>query len=392
MRKRILLIPVLALVLLMLEPVPVGAYSDHFTSDTSANYGPNAYHWQWQTGGNGFVMPYNNTHMEYYDVEKFGSGTYNWTGITWVDANPQPWGIYGASALDDGNVQSLGTHYGVLIYNHQGVYLRKYIAGAETTIGSYVAEIGNGPYNLSVVWDQDTGSHHVYLNDVLRIDVTDTGITDDGYMGMGINVWNWFKVDQMSFTPSETPTPTPTPTPTVTSTVTFRPPSLDSIPPNTTCKKGETWIRCNWSWTNNITSFVIDDQAVFLNGTLYSLNYSQYYIDGGTKFYYLSLPDRNSNSLEIMEVWFKNYTYDNYTFREITQIKTHPGSTWWYMVLGLGTLIVGYFVPVFGFLSMALFGMGYYMAKDLTSQGFIVVTYAICFVLSMSITAWRLYR
>ena len=94
----------------------------------------------------------------------------------------------------------------------------------------------------------------------------------------------------------------------------------------------------------------------------------------------------------MIEVWFKNYTYDNYTFKEITQIKTHPGSTWWYMVLGLGTLIVGYFVPVFGFLSMALFGMGYYMAKDLTSQGFIVVTYAICFVLSMSITAWRLYR
>jgi hypothetical protein len=385
MKKLVLILFIL--VLLGVQTTSGYTYEDHFLIENQPDYGPDPIQAQWQTGAPGYLMLYNATKSVYYSVSQFGSGTYEWNGVTWVDNYPQPWLLYGGQDLAGGDPQFTGTHYALLLYplggpGSEGVFLQKVVAGTPTIIDSNTAITVNGVHSYKVEWDQTAGSHKVYQDNVLIIDTTDNSIPDDGYMGMGYNVWNWYKVDEFDFTASAPPTTTP---PTTTPITPTPAPILTCTNRNTniTIEKGETWIKWNWSYSENISQLVIDYQNIYLNGTLFTSGYPHNY---------LNLPYIGSNSYQVLEVWGMNTTYCNCTQYIYSSVRSDPASVWWPLLVGIGLLCIGYFVPLFGFLAIIILLFGFFMVVPEYTQSWIVITYGLSAVVAMIVTAFRLMR
>jgi hypothetical protein len=150
---------------------------------------------------------------------------------------------------------------------------------------------------------------------------------------------------------------------------------------NVTVSKGETWIKWNWSYTDNLSRLISTDYDLFLNGKLHTQNYSY------TSFLVDNIP---GNSYQVLEVQAKNLTYNNITQCWHSPVKSDAGGVWWYLLIGLGLLVVGYFVPLFGFLAIIILLLGFGMVFEEYSQSFIVVTYGLSVIVAMIITGWRL--
>ena len=199
----------LAALLLVIIPGSAYTWSDHFTSDTSANYDGKISAYTWNTGlTTGWLNCTNPAghRILHYKNEKFGGGWFNysytdyggssWPYIIWGDVSSSDTG-------DSGNPTTSGTKYGCRAWPSAWSVLEcfKVVGGVYTELGetSYSVDYH---YNISIFWDPATGDIHVYEDDInLRLDLNDNAITDPGYMGVsyyspsdqqvGWDIWNY---------------------------------------------------------------------------------------------------------------------------------------------------------------------------------------------------------
>jgi len=379
--KKLLLI----LILVLLGVQTASGYTwwqDHFISDNSASFGDDGAQTTWNTGlGTGWLnyTAAGGTFQYYYKDEKFGSGDYSWhVNYNGDGSSHVSYLVYGSQTVVQGDPQATGKKYALLVYGSTDLYLRYVHDGAYDGVASASVAIPRDSI-INVTWDSDTGSHKIYLNGVLQIDTSNSGITTPGYMGIANYAtqetpWSTDWWEYGNSTAPVTPTPTPTPAPISVCNIRNM---------NITVKKGETWIKWNWSLQENITQFIIDDQDIYLNGSLWKQNYTHTYFN---------LPNVGSNSYQVLEVWQKNFTYDNITQCMYSAVRSDPAYVWWYLIIGLGLLCIGYFVPLFGFLAIIILLLGFYMVYQEYTQSYIVLTYALSAIVAMIVTAARFGR
>jgi hypothetical protein len=162
-------------------------FNEPFTSDHSSSFDGDISQVIWNTGAGilNYTAP-GGGFQYWYKGEKFTGGNYTWEDFNfWYDGSSKiSYAAYGSQDICTGDPQSTGTKYILLMYTNSGLYLRRVIGGSLTTIGSSGDSWTGAVHTIDISWNQSTGSHKVYLDGNLKIDITDSGIPDPGYMGI----------------------------------------------------------------------------------------------------------------------------------------------------------------------------------------------------------------
>jgi len=303
--------------LLLVMVVPTSGWSDDFTGDTSGsyNFAPTSFTWQ-----SGYVR-YETTIVPadlVYKDSVFGSGIYNWTykKVDTVGINQYQYGSTVTSgAMNDG--------YAIYTWLNSAMYLYRYDNGISIQLDINHDDWSDTNYNISVFWDQSSGSHKVYLDNVLWLEATDDVYTSDGYMGVNCSsVSRWAAYDEWRYTLTEGPTPTPTPTST---------PLPSEINPHVILK-GKTFIY--WGWNETGINYT------YLDGVLVNLN-------NGTYVYSNLIP----NTKHILTL---SYDGINETSSIVFTDKEYNYDVWLVPLIGL-VLILGFKLsPTFPFLGFLI--------------------------------------
>lgn len=137
-----------------------------------------------------------------------------------------------------------------------------------------------------------------------------------------------------------------------------------------------------WWWGNssmdsgpNVTKTIFVDQELKVsNGSL------NYYI----------LTDINPDEEHIIEIRGYNQTLNSLNYTIIESSKTYEQDIWMLLYIGCGIVVIGWFTaPILILLSSGVFLLGFGMAYDMTTQSYILLTYALAFVFSMFTFAIR---
>ena len=140
-----------------------------------------------------------------------------------------------------------------------------------------------------------------------------------------------------------------------------------------------------WRWDNSsLDSAPLLKKTIFINGNKT--------VDNGTLTYYLLngvRPDEN----QIIEIWGFNTSLNTLNTTTFNITKTYEQNVWYPLMIGSGIVVMGWFTaPIFIMISPLLFAWGFQMARDMTTQSYIMYTYGFAFVISMAAFVIRIEK
>ena len=148
-------------------------------------------------------------------------------------------------------------------------------------------------------------------------------------------------------------------------------------------KTGDNFIL--WRWDFNATdSGSLLTKTIFINGNKT--------VDNGTLTYYL-LSGINPDERQIIEIWGYNKTLNTLNTTAKLVSKTYEQNVWYPLMIGSGIVVVGWFTaPIFIMISPLLFAWGFQMARDMTTQSYIMYAYGFAFIISMAAFVIRIEK